>query len=133
MNNEIEFNDVQGVQNVPNLRDIIDKKAKEKLKLKSTNGLFLLKRSRFYMNGENLREHIATYKDYAIMLKQEQLKTEYNDKEHIGHLSLVHVSVLKELKKVNGNVIRQIQPKSLHEYEKMALIQSTIVKIDEGL
>ena len=116
------------------LKDILDKKAKDKLKLQENKNLHILAKSKFYYgnNGE-LREHIATYKGYAILLKQENLKEEINTKENKMFPSLVTLEDLKKLKKVNGNIIRKLQPNSLHEYEKMALIQGVIFEIDKGV
>jgi len=116
------------------LKNILDKKAKDKVKLQENKNLHVLAKSKFYYgtNGE-LREHIATYKGYAILLKQENLKEEINAKENKMFPSLVTLEDLKKLKKVNGNIIRKLQPDSLHEYEKMALIQGIIFEIDKGV
>ena len=116
------------------LRDLLNRKAKEKLQLESLKNLNILKKSRFYygINGE-LREHIATYKGYAILIKQEQIKEELDSKNNTMFPTLLTLEDLRKLKKVNGNIIRKLQPNSIHEYEKMALIQGVIFKIDEGI
>ena len=128
---EVSLEDGKSAQQ---LRDILDKKAKEKLKLQENKDLHILKKSRFYYNvNAELREHIATYKGYAILLKQENLKEEINTKENKVFPSLVTLEDLKKLKRVNGNVIRKLQPNSLHEYEKMALIQGVMFEVDKGV
>jgi len=116
------------------LRDLLEQKAKEKLKLDSLPGLHLLKKSKFYYgsNGE-LREHIATYNGYAIMIKQEKIKEDLNDKEVKMFPSLVTLEDLRKMKKVNGNIIRKLNPDSIHEFEKMALIQGVVFQIDDGI
>ena len=116
------------------LKDLLDAKAKEKLKLQNMKDLHILKKSRFYKNSDgNLREHIASYKGYAILLKQEKIKEELNNKEMTMFPSLIKLNELKNMKRVNGNIVRKINPESIHEYEKMALIQGTITEIDKGL
>jgi len=114
------------------LRDLLEQKAKEKLKLEALPGLHLLKKSKFYYgnNGE-LREHIATYNGYAIMIKQEKIKEDLNDKEVTMFPSIVTLTDLKKMKKVNGNIIRKKQPNSIHEFEKMALLIKVIEEIDK--
>jgi len=116
------------------LTDLLNEKAKEKFNLEKLKGLNLLKKSKFYYstNGE-LREHISTYNGYAILLKQENLKEEINDKEDTIFPSIVTIEDLRKMKKVNGNKVRKIQPKSLHEWEKMALVQGVIHNIDKGI
>jgi len=116
------------------LTDIMNKKAKEKLELQGIPGLYILKKSKFYYgNNNNLREQIANYKGYAILIKQELIKEEINDKENKLFPSLVTLPDLKLMKKVNGNIIRKINPNSLHEFEKMTLIQAIIPEIDKLL
>ena len=116
------------------LRDILNKKAQEKTALNNIEGLNILKKSKFYYgnNGE-LREHIATYKGYAIMIKQEKIKEEVNQKENNMFPTLVKLTELKSMKRVNGNVIRKLNPNSIHEFEKMALVQGVVVQIDKGI
>ena len=116
------------------LRDLLEQKAKEKLKLEALPGLHLLKKSKFYYgnNGE-LREHIATYNSYAIMIKQEKIKEDLNDKEVTMFPSIVTLTDLKKMKKVNGNIIRKKQPNSIQEFEKMALIHGVVTEIDKGI
>jgi hypothetical protein len=116
------------------LADLLKMKAEEKMKLTATNGLRVLSKSKFYYgtNGD-LREHIATYKGYAIMIKQEKISEDLNEKEVTMFPTLITLPELKMLKKVNGNVVRKLQPKSIHEYEKLTLIHGVVIKIDEGL
>jgi hypothetical protein len=114
------------------LTDILNAKAKEKLKIQSMNNMHLLKKSKFYYNSNgDLREHIATYNGYAILIKQEKIKEDENDKEVMMFPSLIKISELKNLKRVNGNIIRKLQPDSIHEYEKLALIVKTTEEIDK--
>ena len=128
---EISLEDGNAVEQ---LKDLLEKKAKEKLKLASIKGLAILPKSKFYYGtNRELREHIATYKGYAILLKQENLKEEINLKENRMFPSLVTLVDLKKMKKVNGNIIRKLQPDSVHEYEKMALVQGVMTEIDKGL
>jgi len=128
---EVSFEDAKATQQ---LKDILDKKAKEKLQLESLKDLMILKKSKFYYGtNKNLREHIATYKGYAILIKQEQIKEELNEKENKMFPSLVKIEDLRKMKKVNGNIVRKLQPNSIHEYEKMALVQGVIFEIDKGL
>jgi hypothetical protein len=131
---EVQFDEVKA-QGVPDLKELLDKKTQEKLNIDSIPGLHVLKKSTFYMNRDKLREHVATYKDYAIMLKQEQLKEdiENNLKEITVFPALVQKDLLHAMKRVNGNIIRKMKPKTLHKYEIMALIQRTIAQIDKGI
>jgi len=116
------------------LIDIINAKTKEKNKLEEIDSLHLLTKSRFYYNADKqLREHVGTYKGFAILLKQEKIKEILNDKENTMFPSLVTLTDLKRMKRVNGNIVRKINPDSLHEYEIMALIQGIILEIDKGL
>jgi len=116
------------------LADLLKMKAEEKLKLSKTVGLRVLSKSKFYYSSTgDLREHIASYKGYAIMIKQEKISEDYNEKEVLMFPSLISLIDLKKLKKVNGNIVRKLQPKTIHEYEKIALIYGVLTKIDEGL
>jgi UDP-3-O-[3-hydroxymyristoyl] glucosamine N-acyltransferase len=116
------------------LAEILAAKAKDKLQIESMQDMHLLKKSKFYYNSKKeLREHIATYKGYAILIKQEQIKELENDKETRMFPTLIKINELKFMKKVNGNIVRKIQPQSIHEYEKMALIQGVIAEINKGL
>lgn len=128
---EVSFNDAAQEEQ---LRDLLDKKAKEKLDLENTPDLHLLKKSKFYYsaNGE-LREQLANYKGYAIMIRQEKIKEEINDKETRMFPALVTLEDLRKMKKVNGNIVRKLQPNSLHEFEKMALVIKVITEIDKGI
>jgi hypothetical protein len=86
------------------------------------------------MNGDKLREHVATYKNYAIMLKQEQLKEDDGKSKMMEVFpALIDTNLLSVMKRVNGNVIRKMQPKTLHQYEIMALVNQVVVNIDKGL
>jgi len=116
------------------LRDILEQKAKEKMQMENLPGLNILKKSKFYYgnNGE-LREMIAAYNGYAIMIKQEKIKEDLNDKEVNMFPSLVTLEDLRKMKKVNGNIIRKMNPDSIHDFEKMALIQGVVIRIDEGI
>jgi hypothetical protein len=131
---EVQFEEAKA-QGVPDLKELLDKKAQEKLNMDAVPGLHVLKKSVFYMNGDELREHVATYKDYAIMLKQEHLKENIQDnlKEITVFPALIQKDLLHTMKRVNGNVIRKMKPKTLHKYEIMALVQQTIGKIDKGI
>ncbi len=128
---EVSFDDAASAEQ---LRELLARKAHEKIQIANTEGLIVLKKSKFYYatNG-NLREHIATYKDFAILIKQENIKEEINDKENRMFPSLVSLEDLRKMKRVNGNVVRRIQPDSLHEFEKMALIQAVVSRIEEGV
>ena len=119
-------------QGVGDLKKLLNEKAQEKIKMKSLDGLHILKKTKFYMNGEDLREHIATYKGYAIMLKQEQLKEEIEGslKEQKVFPALIEVDLLCVMKRVNGNVVRKMNPITLHQYDQMAVVQSVIEIID---
>ena len=125
---------IEDAEKHEDLKAVLNKKAEEKLILENKEGLRLLKKSKFYYgnNGE-LREHFASYKGYAIMIKQERIKEELNDKEVTMFPSLVTLKDLKKMKKVNGNIVRKLQPDSIHEFEKMSLTQAVIQKIDLGL
>lgn len=116
--------------NPKQLKDILAKKAKESLDMKAINNLHILSKSKFYRNGDKLREHIATYKNQAILIKQEQILEDIDDKNQAMFPVLIKLEELKKMKKVNGNIIRKIQPKSLHEFQKMALVQGVINKMD---
>ena len=122
------------VKSYPNLGDMLDEKAKEIQELSKNTGLYLLKKSKFYMNGENLREHIANYKGYAIMLKQENLKEEIegNTKEHKVNPAIIDLNMLSLMKPVNGNIVRKLNPNSLHFHEKMSVVIATVKEIDKG-
>lgn len=125
---------IEDAEKHEDLKAVLNKKAEEKLILENKEGLRLLKKSKFYYgnNGE-LREHFASYKGYAIMIKQERIKEELNDKEVTMFPSLVTLKDLKKMKKVNGNIVRKLQPDSIHEFEKMSLTQAVIQKIDLGV
>jgi hypothetical protein len=128
---EVSFDDAKQVQQ---LKDLLSKKAKEKLQIQNLPGLNILKKSKFYFgNNKELREHIASYNGYAIMIKQERIKEDINDKEVQMFPSLVTLEDLRKMKKVNGNIIRKMNPNSIHEWEKMALIQGVVIQIDNGL
>jgi len=127
---EVSFDDAKQTKQ---LRELLTQKAKEKLKLEGLSGLNILKKSKFYYgNNGALREHIATYNGFAIMIKQEKIKEDLNDKEVNMFPSLVTLEDLRKMKKVNGNIIRKLNPNSIHEWEKMALIQGVVVQIDNG-
>lgn len=116
------------------LKELLAKKAKEKLQLESLNSLTILKKSKFYYgnNGE-LREHIASYKNYAILIKQELIKEKLDEKNNTMFPSLVTLDDLKKMKKVNGNTVKKIQPDSIHEHEKLALLIKVVPEIDKGI
>jgi hypothetical protein len=97
-------------------------------KLKIPN-LQVLKKSKFYSLDDKLREHIGTYRGYAIMLKQESLREEHGKEVHLNP-SLIQANMLGNLKKVNGNTIRKMQPKTLHESEKLSLFLKIQAEID---
>lgn len=120
MGKETEFFDLKEITN-------------QKSKLNDIIGLRVLKKSKFYYGKDkNFREHIASYQGYAILLKQENLDfSGENQKEKELDISLVTLKDLKKMKKVNGNIVRKINPKSLHDFEKMAVVQQAILKIDE--
>lgn len=120
-------------KNTIELSDLIEENSKIEETLNNNTNLSLLKKSKFYLNGSNLREHIATYKGYAILLKQEQLSKflDSKEKEDIIETSLVTLNTLKQMKKVNGNIIRKMQPKAIGQYDKMALLYKTIIEIDK--
>ena len=104
-------------------------------KLKTMGSVHILKKSQFYMNGDKLREHIGNHKNYAILLKQEELKEDIpelrDDRKQVKlFASIVKLSELKLMKKVNGNIIRKMQPKTLHDVEKMPLVMESIKLID---
>lgn len=129
---EVSFEEAKA-EGVPDLKELLDKKAQEKLNIENIPGLHVLKKSKFYMNGDLLREHIATYKGKAIMLKQEQLKEAAEDMREIQVFpAIVEEDLLTVMKKVNGNVVRQINPATLHKYEKMAIVNQIVSKIDAG-
>jgi len=115
------------------LKEILAEKARRDLATQNLKGLHVLKKSRFYYNGDKLREHIGTYMGKAILIKQEHIKEELNSKENKMFPSLVDLKDLKLMRKVNGNVVRKLQPKSVHEYEKMALIQAVVTEMDKGV
>ena len=117
-------------ENNPKLDDLLAEKAKAKLALIKNNSFNLLKRSKFYYVNGGIREHIATYKGYAILLNPEKLKTELNDKEDTVYPSLLKTNALKKLKKVNGNVVRKLNPNTLPEFYKMNLLLGTLTQID---
>jgi len=113
------------------LADLLAAKAKDKLQLESMKDMHLLKKTKFYYNAKGeLREHIATYKGFAIMLKQEQIKELENDKETRMFPTLIKIMEVKHMKKVNGNIVRKLQPDSIHEYEKLSLMMKVIIEID---
>ena len=118
-------------KNVKQLQDILREKAAEKANLQSNNSLQLLKKSKFYYSADGtIREHIATYGGYAVLLNSDKLKEELNTKENTMFPTLVKADELHGLKKVNGNIVRKLQPNSLHEFEIMILIQGVIKEID---
>ena len=128
---EVSFEDAEQEQQ---LKDLLAAKAEDKMKLDAITGLRVLKKSKFYYgsNGE-LREAIASYGGYAIMIKQEKIKEDLNDEEVTMFPTLVTLAELKNMKKVNGNIVRKLQPNSIHEYEKMALIHGVVIQIDNGI
>ena len=131
---EIEEFSIEEAEQKEKLRELLKRKAEDKLNLENKEGLRLLKKSKFYYgnNGE-LREHFATYKGYAIMIKQEKIKEDLNEKEITMFPTLVTLDDLRKMKRVNGNIVRKLQPETIHEYEKMTLTQGIITKIDEGI
>jgi len=117
------------------LNDLLMQKAKEKQDLENMNGFVLIKKTKFYrtVSGE-LAEHIASYKGYAILIKQDiKEKIEDTDEAILMKPTLVLLTELKNLKRVNGNIVRKINPTSLHEFEKLSLVQGVIVAVDKGL
>jgi len=83
----------------------------------------LLKKSRFYKINGKLREHIGNFKDYAICLKEECISKEINKNEINLFPVLIKLNKIKYLKKVNGNIIRKIKPKTLNLIQKKLLIE----------
>lgn len=128
---EVSFEDAAQAQQ---LRELLEQKILDKQKLNETKGLKVLKKSKFYYGvDDNLREHIATYNGMAILLKQEEVPEELNDKEQGMTVALVTLPDLKKMKKVNGNIVRKINPKTIHEFEKMAAVQSIILELDKDI
>jgi len=120
------------------LEKILEEKAKEKTKLDNILGLNVLKRSKFYYGKNNeLREHIATYRsekneNYAILLNSSKImKEDISSDEAKVFPVLIKLEDLKKMKKVNGNIVRKLQPKTLHKWDQMALIQGTIAEIEK--
>ena len=103
---------------------------KEEKAVLSIKDLIVYSKTQFYGTKKDLREHIASYKDYAILLKSSELKEELDKKKTSINCSLVLVKDLKNLKKVNGNIIRKIQPLTLSPYEKIPLVNQIISKLD---
>ena len=135
MPEEVSFEDAKQQKQ---LEKILEEKAKQKTKLDQIIGLNVLRRSKFYYGKNNeLREHIATYKSqknetYAILLNSNKImKEEINPDEAKVFPILVKLEDLKKMKKVNGNVVRKLQPKTLHKWDQMALVQGTIVEIEK--
>jgi sRNA-binding regulator protein Hfq len=130
---EVSFEEAAN-SNTKDLKELLNEKAKTKVNMENIPGLTILKKSKFYMNGDKLREHVATYKNYAIMLKQEQLKEDDGKSKMMEVFpALIDTNLLSVMKRVNGNVIRKMQPKTLHQYEIMALVNQVVVNIDKGL
>lgn len=116
------------------LTELLAKKAHEKLQLTKIEALHVLKKSKFYYTQDKkVREHLANYKGYAILIKQEHIKEDINDKEMRMFPALVTLPDLRKMKKINGNIVRKLQPQSLHEFQKLALIQGVISEIDKGV
>ena len=124
-NREVSFEEAKDL-GIRDLTDVLNEEAA----INKISNLYLLKESRFYMNGDNLREHIATYKNYAILLKQEILKQDSGNKMVTLFPSLVHLSDLKKIKKVNRNKVRKMNPQTLLLKEKLSLMYETIKHID---
>ena len=130
---EIDKEDIDLSQH-PSIQEKIKELEDVKKTLFKTPGLFFLKKSKFYYNYQgNLREHIATYKDWAILLKQEKIDIEELEDKNIKlYPALIKVKELHFLKKVNGNNIRKIKPKTLGRVQKIALVQGVVDKINSG-
>jgi hypothetical protein len=114
------------------LKELLEQKAKDKINLNKNPNLNMLKRSKFYYSPNNeFREHIANYKGYAILIKQENIKEELDSKTMKMFPSLVTLTDLRKMKKVNGNIVRKSNPKTVHEFEKIALVQEVMKEIDK--
>jgi len=114
------------------LKELLEKKAKEKFNLVDNKFLNLLNKSKFYYSSNNqLLEHIATYKNYCILLKSSNLKKDIDKNNTEMFPTLVKTDEIKGLKRVNGNIVRKLKPDTLSNLEKLALINSVVGKIDE--
>ena len=148
--NDINPQNAQNAQNAQKLEELIkDKRELEKLnKLKLLNSrATLLKKSKFYRikrpNGKlselsELREHIGNYREYGIFLKQEEMLNidditviKATSNEAKINPSIILIKDIKFLKAINGNIIRKIQPKTIHEIEKMSVLLASMEKIDK--
>ncbi len=85
----------------------------------------ILKKSVFYYYNDKLREHIATYNGYAILIKQECI----NNSEPA--FSIIKKTDLQLLKKVNGNIIRKINPSSFNVETKTKMLFECIEEISK--
>jgi len=93
-----------------------------------------LKKSEFYANGDELIEHIANYKKFAICLKSNSIK-EINEGEDVElKTALIEINDLKKLKKINKNVIKRNgkQIKGLGDFEKFMLFIEILKSLKKG-
>jgi len=117
-------------ERVVQLADLLkDQKEKEE-EIKKIPALSLLKKSKFYYYDNNLREHIANYKNYSILLKQENVSQETEEKDIVIKPSIVKTEDLKKVKRVNANIIKKTNPSTLMYNEKMMVLLGVIEKID---
>lgn len=117
-------------QEVINLKDVIEANKK----IKNIVGLRVLSKSQFYYSpdsNKDLREHVASYKQFAIMLKSNHLREDQGKTVELFP-SLVKLDELQFMKKVNGNIVRKLKPRTLSVYELMPMIQSIVHKIDNS-
>jgi hypothetical protein len=108
----------------------------KKLKMKyleesSTFNIQFLSKEKFYRNSKSeLLEHFCTYKNYAILIKTGK-ESEISDKELEVPVTLVKINELKDLKKVNGNIVRKLQPSTLDKGTKFMLAIKASESINE--
>jgi len=127
-------NNLNGVDNTKTVGSFneLDKLLKDK-KMKPVferDGLTFFKKSRFYMNKGVLREHIATYKGYAILLDHNNLKETLDENKTKMMPILISANDIKLLKKINGNIIRKLNPQTLTKLEKAVMLDEVMKNID---
>jgi len=130
---EISDAEILNTQALEKLNKKLQEKQEQYKKIEKLPGLYVLKKSRFYDTENGWREHIATYKDYAIMLKTNNLRGEQNNNTTQMYPILVPINGVKYMKKVNGNIVRKKNPDTLSWPEKMVLIEAVTRKIDNEL
>lgn len=102
---------------------------KKKFLQESGKDIKVLKKQKFYYsNNGDILEHFSSYKNYAILLRS---CTELDEDIKIDFV-LILLKDLKNIKRVNGNVVRKINPRTVSTTQKIMIFYKAKEFIDSG-